>query len=221
MGRAAGKYTLERVIGSGGMATVYEASHRNGHRVAVKMLKPALAVGSEVRERFLREGYAANKVRHAGAVRVLDDDVTDDGLVFLVMELLEGWTLDALASQSDGGKLPVKLALQVGKQLLAVLEAAHRAGIVHRDIKPENVFVQRNGELKVLDFGIARFLDPRDAMAPARDACSARRRSCRRSRPMVGERRSTLGATSGPPARRSSRPSQAASCTSPTRRRRR
>jgi serine/threonine-protein kinase len=164
IGRAVGKYTLERVIGSGGMATVYEASHRNGHRVAVKMLKPALSVGSEVRARFLREGYAANKVRHAGAVRVLDDDVTEDGLVFLVMELLHGWTLDALAKESSG-KLAVEVVLQVGKQLLAVLDAAHRAGIVHRDIKPENVFVQTNGELKVLDFGIARILDPRDAMA--------------------------------------------------------
>jgi serine/threonine-protein kinase len=166
VGRAVGKYTLERVIGSGGMATVYEAIHRNGHRVAVKMLKPALSVGSEVRARFLREGYAANKVRHAGAVRVLDDDVTDDGLVFLVMELLDGFTLDALAKQTDG-KLPVNVVLQVGKQLLGVLDAAHRAGIVHRDIKPENVFVQTNGELKVLDFGIARILDahPRDATA--------------------------------------------------------
>jgi serine/threonine-protein kinase len=162
VGRVVGKYTLERVIGSGGMATVYEASHRNGNRVAVKMLKPAHAVTAEVRARFLREGYAANRVRHTGAVRVLDDHVTDDGLVFLVMELLEGASLDALARAHDG-KLGVPFVLGIGKQLLEVLAAAHDAGIVHRDIKPENLFLQTTGKLKVLDFGIARILSAHES----------------------------------------------------------
>lgn len=164
LGRVVGKYRLERVIGSGGMATVYEATHRNGHRVALKMLKPSLAVADEVRGRFLREGYAANKVGHAGAVRILDDDVTSDGLVFLVMELLDGWTLDAL-TREHGGKLPPRVVLEVASPLLEVLAAAHAAGIVHRDVKPENVFVDRSGAVKVLDFGVARILEPKEAVA--------------------------------------------------------
>src|SRR5258708_36370498 len=89
------KYRLERRIGSGGMASVYEAVHRNGLRVAIKMLHPHLSIDADLRARFLREGYVANKVNHRGAVRVLDDDTTEDDSVFLVMELLEGETLDA------------------------------------------------------------------------------------------------------------------------------
>src|SRR6516162_474391 len=73
------KYRLERLIGCGGMAAVYEAVHRNGHRVAIKMLHPHLSIESDLRTRFLREGFVANKVNHRGAVRVADDDVTDDG----------------------------------------------------------------------------------------------------------------------------------------------
>src|SRR5271165_4496315 len=89
------KYRLDRLIGSGGMASVYLAAHRNGHRVAIKMLHPHLSIDAELRARFLREGYVANKVEHRGAVRVLDDDTTEDGSVFLAMELLLGETLDA------------------------------------------------------------------------------------------------------------------------------
>src|SRR5579859_6281262 len=90
------KYLLERLIGTGGMAAVYEAAHRNGLRVAIKILHPHLSIDADLRARFLREGYVANKVNHRGAVRVLDDDSAADGSVFLVMELLEGETLDAL-----------------------------------------------------------------------------------------------------------------------------
>src|SRR5215472_303700 len=81
------KYRLERLIGIGGMATVYEAAHRNGLRVAIKILHPHLSLNADLRSRFLREGYVANKVKHRGAVRVLDDDAAADGAVFLVMEL--------------------------------------------------------------------------------------------------------------------------------------
>jgi serine/threonine protein kinase len=88
------KWRLEELIGVGGMAAVYSATHRNGMRVAVKMLHAELSVsGSEIKTRFLREGYVANKVEHPGAVQVLDDEIDDDGAVFLVMELLEGETL--------------------------------------------------------------------------------------------------------------------------------
>ncbi len=92
------KWTLEKLLGSGGMGAVYAARHRNGARSAVKVLHPDLGRVPDVRERFLREGYAANKVDHRGVVKVLDDDTVKTGplagLVFLVMELLEGESLD-------------------------------------------------------------------------------------------------------------------------------
>src|SRR6185437_15259161 len=87
-----GKWRLDAQLGAGGMATVYAATHRNGKRVAVKVLHPELSRDPVIRERFVREGYLANKVGR-GAVTVDDDDVTEDGAVFLVMELLEGETL--------------------------------------------------------------------------------------------------------------------------------
>jgi serine/threonine-protein kinase len=147
------KYRLERLLGVGGMAAVYTAEHRNGRRVAVKMLHAELSLNREVRERFLREGQAANRVGHAGAVAVLDDDVPDEGVAFLVMELLDG---DSLENLSQKGALAEPVVYAVALELLAVLDAAHKNGIVHRDIKPANLFVTTNGQLKVLDFGIAR-----------------------------------------------------------------
>ncbi|WP_394844601.1 serine/threonine protein kinase [Pendulispora brunnea] len=149
-----GKWRLERVLGVGGMAAVYAARHRNGNRVAVKMLHASFASDAQIRTRFLREGYAANKVEHPGAVRVLDDDTAEDGAPFLVMELLEGYSLDRALQD---GPLTVGEALRVTRRVLEVLMAAHERGIVHRDIKPENVFVtEPGGEVKILDFGIAR-----------------------------------------------------------------
>lgn len=147
------KYRLERLLGVGGMAAVYAAEHRNGRHVAVKMLHPELSIHREIRERFLREGQAANRVGHPGAVAVLDDDVTEDGAAFLVMELLEG---DSLENLSQRGVLAEAVLCAVAVELLGVLAAAHEHGIVHRDIKPANLFVTNDGQLKVLDFGIAR-----------------------------------------------------------------
>jgi eukaryotic-like serine/threonine-protein kinase len=149
------KYRLERLIGAGGMAAVYQAVHRNGNRVAIKVLHPFLSVDGDLRSRFLREGYVANKVNHRGAVRVLDDDAAEDGSVFLVMELLVGETLDARATRM-GGRLALREVWELGCQLLEVLAAAHDQGVVHRDIKPDNVFLTDENCLKVLDFGIAR-----------------------------------------------------------------
>ena len=150
-----GKYRLDRILGAGGMAAVYAAEHRNGNRVAVKILHTSAAADRGVRERFLREGYAANAVQHPGAVRTLDDDLAEDGAAFLVMELLVG---ESLAERVDrrGGRLTVPSALTIAHRLLDVLAAAHDKQIVHRDIKPDNVFLTNEGEVKVLDFGIAR-----------------------------------------------------------------
>jgi serine/threonine protein kinase len=153
-----GKYRLDRVLGVGGMAVVYAATHRNQKQVAIKMLHPELSLREDIRQRFLREGYAANSVKHAGAVAVLDDDATEDGSAFLVMELLEGASLDDVWERW-GKRLPLELVLAIGDQLLDVLAAAHEKGIVHRDIKPANLFVTSDGLLKVLDFGIARVRD--------------------------------------------------------------
>jgi serine/threonine-protein kinase len=150
-----GKYHLERLLGVGGMAAVYRASHRVGTRVALKVLHAHMSINSDVRARFLREGYVANRVEHKGAVRVLDDDTAEDGSVFLAMELLEGETLEARWKRC-GERMPVRDVAEFTHQLLDVLAAAHDKGIVHRDIKPENLFVTDGGMLKVLDFGIAR-----------------------------------------------------------------
>jgi serine/threonine protein kinase len=158
------KWRLDSLIGVGGMAAVYSATHRNKNRVAVKMLHAQFSGQETVRTRFLREGYLANTVEHAGAVKVLDDDVADDGAAFLVMELLEGETIEARWSRK-GQRLEPSEVLAIGDKLLDVLAAAHDKGVVHRDIKPENLFLTREGTLKVLDFGIARIfegsLDPK------------------------------------------------------------
>ncbi len=150
-----GKWTLDEIVGAGGMATVYAATHRNKSRAAVKVLHAELSLDAAIQQRFLREGYVANTVNHPGTVRVLDDDVAEDGSAYLVMELLVGETLDA-RRERKGGTLPVPETLALTGQLLDVLAAAHAAGIVHRDLKPENLFVTNDGRLKVLDFGIAR-----------------------------------------------------------------
>ncbi len=150
-----GKWHLDRVLGVGGMATVYAATHRNQARAAIKVLHPEVALDAEVTPRFLREGYVANMVDHPGTVKVLDDDVDEDGAPFLVMELLEGETLEARWARK-GEKLPVSEVIAIGIRMLDVLAAAHDKGIVHRDLKPENLFLTADGELKILDFGIAR-----------------------------------------------------------------
>jgi serine/threonine-protein kinase len=153
-----GKYRIDGVLGVGGMAVVYTATHRNQKRFAIKMLRAELSLHPELRQRFLREGYVANTVDHPGAVAVLDDDVAEDGSAFLVMELLRGASLDSLLEASPAG-LPARAVVAIGDALLDTLAAAHAKAIVHRDLKPANLFLTREGQLKVLDFGIARLRD--------------------------------------------------------------
>jgi eukaryotic-like serine/threonine-protein kinase len=150
-----GKWTIVRPIGAGGTALVYEARHRNGKAVAVKVLRAELAHKAGARSRFLREGYLANRVAHRGVVAVLDDDVEEHGRPFLVTELLAGGTLDQ-RWKANGRRLSVAEAVAVVDGVLAVLEAAHAAGVVHRDVKPSNVFLCDDGAIKLLDFGLAR-----------------------------------------------------------------
>jgi serine/threonine protein kinase len=152
------KWRVERLIDVGGTASVYEATHRNGRRVAIKVLSASASVNPEVRRRFLREGYVANKIDHPGAVDILDDDIAEDGSPFLVMELLEGESLSRLLTRV-GGRISFAEALGIAGQVLDVLDMAHANGIVHRDIKPGNIFVTRTGHAKLLDFGFARVRD--------------------------------------------------------------
>ena len=149
-----GKWRVDRLLGVGATAAVYAATHRNGAPAALKVLHAECSAQPQIRERFLREGYVANAIRHPGAIAVLDDDECDDGSAFLVLELLDGETVETRWEQR-GNALPLAEVLAIGDQLLDVLTAAHAAGIVHRDVKPDNLFLTRDGALKVLDFGIA------------------------------------------------------------------
>ncbi|MBK8997338.1 MAG: serine/threonine protein kinase [Myxococcales bacterium] len=161
------KWRLDALLGIGGMAAVYAATHRNGTRAAVKILHPELTTHSHVRSRFLKEGYVANRIEHSGAVKVIDDDAAEDGSLFLVMELLDGESLEDRRTRL-GGTLDPDEVLAAADQLLDVLAAAHERGIVHRDIKPENVFLTRDGVVKVLDFGIARLRELSTASSATR-----------------------------------------------------
>jgi serine/threonine-protein kinase len=149
------RWKLERLMGVGGSAAVYQARHRNGQRVAVKVLHANLSDEAELRQRFVREGYIANKVGHPAAVTVMDDDIDEEGSVFLVMDLLEGENVEQRWKRHHR-TIPPEEVLVIAAQTLDVLEAAHAKKIVHRDIKPENLFLMRDGQLRVLDFGIAR-----------------------------------------------------------------
>jgi serine/threonine protein kinase len=154
------KWRIDALLGVGGMAAVFAASHRNGKRVALKILHHEMSHYPEARERFIEEAYAANRVGHKGVVSVLDDGVADDGCAFLVMDLLRGETAQARLQRS-GGKLEPVEVLRIADQLLDVIAAAHAVGIVHRDVKPENVFITYQGQVKLLDFGIARITESR------------------------------------------------------------
>src|SRR5262245_4136482 len=149
------KYRLDSLLGVGGMATVYAAKHRNGARIALKILHAEFAREEGVKARFLREGYVANKVDHTGVVKILDDDETEQGEPFLVMELLEGETLQQLWKRRSR-KVPVSEALHIATEVLDTLVPFHELNIVHRDLKPANIFITHEGQVKLLDFGVAQ-----------------------------------------------------------------
>ena len=150
------KYRIDAFIATGSMANVYAATHRNGSRVALKVLHRELGRDPSMAERFRREGYFANAIGHPGVVRAIDDDVAEDGCTFIVMELLEGENLEE-RRQRLGGRVPLAEALQIADAMLDVLSAAHAHEVLHRDLKPENIFLTRKNEVKLLDFGVARF----------------------------------------------------------------
>jgi serine/threonine protein kinase len=151
-----GKWRIDREIGSGGTATVYAASHYViGNRVALKVLSEEASDNEAARARFLREGELTNRVNHDGVIKVIDTGVTDDDRPFLVMELLEGETLDACRRKNELERLSIQETMRVSLALVDILAAAHDAGLVHRDVKPANVFLTKHGAVKLLDFGVA------------------------------------------------------------------
>jgi serine/threonine-protein kinase len=151
-----GRYHLQERLARGGMSTVYAAQDLRLHRtVAVKVMADHLAHDPTFVDRFTREARAAAMLSHPNVVSVSDQG-SDQGLVFLVMELVRGRTLRDLLQAR--GRLTVGEAFAVLEPVLSGLTAAHRAGIVHRDIKPENVLIGQDGVVKVADFGLARAL---------------------------------------------------------------
>lgn len=152
----ADRWHLTRVLGVGGMATVFQAVHNRNHRtVAVKILHRELSDYEEVCERFRAEAVASNLVDHPGTVQFLDDGQLETGEPFLVMDYLNGSTIDELWAR-DGSVMAVPQVLKMAADVLEVLATAHDRGIIHRDIKPENIFITKDGRTKLLDFGIAR-----------------------------------------------------------------
>jgi serine/threonine-protein kinase len=150
-----GRWRITELLGIGGTSIVYGGEHRNGHLVAIKVLRPELAADPQIASRFLAEGYVANKIGHPAIVAILDDDRTDDGVPFLVMERLHGESLHWRLRRT--GPLRVLEVLATADRVLEALEIAHHKGILHRDLKPENIFLTHRREIKLLDFGIARW----------------------------------------------------------------
>jgi serine/threonine-protein kinase len=160
--RLAGRYELQSVIGSGGMATVYKAwDHRLDRPVAIKLLARALASDPVVRRRFADEANAAARIAHRNVVTIFDTDEAD-GDPFIVMECLSGVTVAAEMTQ---GRLREERIRTIALEGLAGLQAAHDLGIVHRDIKPSNLLLGPDDSIEVADFGIAKSMSGADLTA--------------------------------------------------------
>jgi serine/threonine-protein kinase len=156
------RYKLIQVLGSGSMAEVWAARDRaSGDRVAIKVISELMALSSQARRRFEREMQAIGSIHHPNVVALLDHGQVDDGRPFLVMELVEGESVQQYLQQHT--MIGVFSTLMLASQVLEGLEAAHVKGIVHRDLKPANIFLAYLGSgrrrVKILDFGVAHLLD--------------------------------------------------------------
>ena len=155
-----GQYQIESLLGKGGMGAVYLARHiLLGDRVAIKIMPPEVRNNAEWLRRFRREGQAARRFRHPNSVTVYDLRTSSDGTIYMVMEYVEGHTLDAELKQR--GRFTAAEAFEVLDPIMSVLNTAHAMGVIHRDLKPENIMIgkaQTNGEtsIKLLDLGIAK-----------------------------------------------------------------
>lgn len=149
-----GRYRIQRMIGLGGMAVVFEAEDLLMHRtVAVKMLKDAINDDATSVKRFINESKAVSMLSHPNIVSIYDVSVRDN-LKYIVMEHIRGITLKNYMTRKE--KLPVREAISFTEQILRALDHAHSKGIIHRDIKPQNIMLLKNGMIKVADFGIAK-----------------------------------------------------------------
>jgi len=157
-------WRLDSVLGVGGSAAVYAATHRKGTRAAIKMLHAEYECNEQLRDRLEREAFVLSSIRHPGAVRSYGKGTTADGSDFLVMELLEGETLAGYLVRKEG-RIGRDQALLITLLVLEALAGAHEYGIVHRDVTVENVFITRSGQIKLIDFGIARLVGSRDPEA--------------------------------------------------------
>src|SRR5258708_18284132 len=156
-----GKYSITRMVGSGGMAVVYEAVHmRLAQRVALKILLPELSRVGDVVLRFQREARAAAQLRSLHAARVFDADKLPDGTPYIVMEFLDGHDLATVLAAR--GSLPVGEAVAYVMQACHAMAEAHRLGPVHRDLKPSNPFLVQEGHqtiVQVVDFAVSKVAD--------------------------------------------------------------
>ncbi len=153
-----GRYEIVSLIGAGGMGEVYRARDpKLGRDVAIKVLPAAFSADAERLRRFEQEAQAAGALNHPNILSIYDV-ATHDGSLYVVSELLEGETL---RERMDGAALPSRKAIDYALQIAHGLAAAHEKGIVHRDLKPENLFITKDGRVKILDFGLAKLIEPK------------------------------------------------------------
>ncbi|MFM2161013.1 MAG: hypothetical protein RLZZ383_525 [Pseudomonadota bacterium] len=152
------RYRIVEKLGEGGMATVGRARHETvGRDVALKILHPHLSASTRNRKRFAREAQAIERLRHPNIVEILDFSGENAPDAWIVTEYVDGETLGSLLDRC--GVVPSEIVAELGVALCDALTAAHAEGILHRDLKPDNVMIRRDGAVKLMDFGIARFLD--------------------------------------------------------------